>query len=213
MPPGRARRVAMSEPSTWIGSAAREINADSPWLGLQAFTEATQRFFFGRDAELREMYLRVRDTPLTVFYGQSGIGKTSLLGAGLVPKLKAEGYKPVLLRLLFGADDPSLHDQIRAALATACASEEWPKDALLAMWGQMGLWEIFHRSDFWPKGSADLLGTNPPVLILDQFEELFTLGREQRSKNELRTLGMDQPGGKPAAGKPAGADARQSSCQ
>ena len=62
--------------------AAPGVNADAPWLGLLPFTEETQRFFFGRDAEIREIFLRVRDQPLTVLHGQSGLGKSSLLGAG-----------------------------------------------------------------------------------------------------------------------------------
>ena len=66
------------------------VDADHPWLGLATFTEETQRFFFGRDAEIAEIFVRVRDHTLTILYGQSGLGKSSLLGAGLLPKLRVE---------------------------------------------------------------------------------------------------------------------------
>jgi hypothetical protein len=176
--------------TAWIDATGRAITADSPWLGLKPFTEATQRFFFGRDGELRDMYLRVRDTPITVLFGQSGLGKTSLLGAGLLPKLRVEGYAPILLRLALEPDDPPLLDQIRTALATACANEGWPAARLLAQWGQAEPWEILHRADLCPDDLVERLEKNPPVLILDQFEELFSLGREQRPKEELLAFNL-----------------------
>ena len=175
----------MSNSAAPVVETTRQVNADAPWLGLLPFTEATQRYFFGRDAELREMYLRVRDTPLTVLFGQSGLGKTSLLGAGLLPKLRVEGFAPVLLRLALDKDATPLLAQVRAALAEACASKEVSADALLARWGDTGLWEIVHRLDLCPQP----LAARPPVLILDQFEEVFTLGREHRNKEEMLELG------------------------
>ena len=50
--------------------------------------------FFGRDAEIRELFERVQHRPLTVLFGQSGLGKTSLLQAGLVPRLRDAGFQP-----------------------------------------------------------------------------------------------------------------------
>jgi putative ribosome biogenesis GTPase RsgA len=70
-------------------SSAAEVNLESPWLGLDSFSETTQRYFFGHDDELRELFERVEHKSLTVFFGQSGLGKTSLLQAGLVPRLRA----------------------------------------------------------------------------------------------------------------------------
>ena len=58
-----------------------EVNPESPWLGLKSFSEASQRYFFGREEELRELFERVEHKPLTVLFGQSGLGKTSLLQA------------------------------------------------------------------------------------------------------------------------------------
>src|SRR6267142_799210 len=102
-------------PITNAATNARVVDADSPWLGLLSFTEETQRFFFGRDAEIREIFLRVQDQTLTVLFGQSGFGKTSLLSAGLIPKLRADGFRPALIRLRFEANDPPLTEQVRVA--------------------------------------------------------------------------------------------------
>src|ERR1035438_621462 len=93
----------------------RVVDNDHPWLGLSAFTEATKSFFYGREREIRDIFLRVREQPLTVLFGQSGLGKTSLLGAGLIPKLRVEGYRPCLLRLDFEVGSLPLIEQLFVA--------------------------------------------------------------------------------------------------
>lgn len=64
--------------------------------------------FFGRDAEIAESFVRVRDNLLTTLYGQSGLGKSSLLGAGLLPKLRVEQFRPVQIRLHYHEGAPPL---------------------------------------------------------------------------------------------------------
>jgi len=166
---------------------ARRVDADSPWLGLLPFTEETQRFFFGREAEIREIFLRVRDQTLTVLYGQSGYGKTSLLNAGLIPKLRADGFRPVLLRLRFEKDDPPALEQLRTALANECANETTPAEEWLTRWGTATLWECFHHSPLRP----DRLAAAPLVILFDQFEEIFTLGTAQRPRPEIEALATE----------------------
>ncbi len=148
-----------------------EVSEDRPWLGLLPFTEATRRFFFGRDQEIRDVFLRVREHSLTVLYGPSGLGKSSLLGAGLVPKLRAEGYQPALLRLRYEVGAPPLSAQVSAALdaltQTGQAAANEPGDGSAAA----TLWERFHHRRLRLSSSA----VARPVLILDQFEEIFTL--------------------------------------
>src|SRR6187399_1570500 len=105
----------MSEGSQ-VSQVSLEVTEERPWLSLLPFTEATQRFFFGRDQEIRDLFLRVREHPLTVLYGPSGLGKSSLLGAGLIPKLRVEGYRPAMVRLRFEDGDPSLLAQVEGEL-------------------------------------------------------------------------------------------------
>src|SRR5208337_714984 len=105
------------------GTGGATVDPDHPWLGLHPFTEENQHYFFGRTAEIREIFLRVRENPLTVLYANSGLGKTSLLRAGLIPKLRVERFRPVHLLLDFGPrlpPPPPLIDQVRIALAEAC---------------------------------------------------------------------------------------------
>jgi WD40 repeat protein/TPR repeat protein len=148
-----------------------------PWLGLKAFTAATQHLFFGRTREVRELVRAVKDHPLTMLYGQSGRGKTSLLGAGLIPALIGERFRPTLIRLSFDAQDPPLLAQVHAALRSAADVSD------PAALDSRSLWEWAHHTASRPRD----LAARPPVLIFDQFEEVFTLGQEVDEGRHWRT--------------------------
>ena len=84
------------------------VDAQHPWLGLLPFTVETRGYFFGHDAEITEIVDRIAENPLTVLFGQSGLGKTSLLGAGVLPKLADAGYHAVLVgESLVTSPDPA----------------------------------------------------------------------------------------------------------
>ena len=164
------------------------VDEENPWLGLLAFREANRRFFFGRDEELDDLFRRVRRETLTVLYAQSGLGKTSLLQAGLFPRLREEGFLPVPIRLDYGeledgvradADPPGR--QIAQAIATSIASRHLAgaTDPMAAQ----GPWEYLHDVDFdLPNETGGLL---TPVLVFDQLEELFTLGASRRDGERM----------------------------
>ena len=82
---------------------AATVDESNPWLGLASFTEETRAYFFGRDEEVAELARRVQRKLLTVLFGQSGLGKTSILRAGLVPRLRGQGYCPIYVRIDYGA--------------------------------------------------------------------------------------------------------------
>ena len=112
---------------------------------------------------------------LTILFGQSGLGKTSILRAGIVPRLRPEGYCPVYVRIDYSPESP---DAVRADQAG-----DLPRDAgARAQWTQTGvavsgesLWEfLHHRDDVLRDASGKTL---IPLLIFDQFEEIFTLAQ------------------------------------
>lgn len=149
------------------------IDRESPWPGLAPFTEAQSAIFFGRDAEVKILARRVQGDPLTVLFGQSGLGKSSLLQAGVFPRLRSADYCPVYLRLDHAPGAPPLGEQVKQTiLAETARAGQWTK-AGFARSGE-SLWEFFHHRDnrlVSPGGIA-----LSPVLVFDQFEELFTLG-------------------------------------
>src|SRR6516162_2461154 len=135
----------MSEES--LRSALR-LSPDHPWPGLESFDEACNAFFFGMQAETAALFRLVRRETLTLFYGRSGLGKTSLLQAGLFPRLREANLLPVPIRLDYGAKAPPLVIQVKQAVARALsrAAIDTPAPAE----GE-SLWEYFHRNDvdFW----------------------------------------------------------------
>ncbi|HWG53760.1 MAG TPA: hypothetical protein VN677_10740 [Gemmatimonadaceae bacterium] len=164
------------------------VDDDSPWPGLLAFREANRRFFFGRGLELDDLFRRVRRETLTVLYAQSGLGKTSLLQAGLFPRLREEGFLPVPIRLDYGDDEPRLRAdadppgrQIAQAIAAAIQAQQLTgaSDPLAAR----GPWEYLHDVEFdLPDETGSLL---VPVLVFDQLEELFTLASSRRDNGRF----------------------------
>ena len=165
----------MTEVNTAPAAAeAPSLDAKNPWLGLASFTEETRAYFYGREDEVAELGRRVQRKLLTVLFGQSGLGKTSILRAGLVPRLRGQGYCPVYVRIDYGRDAPEPAVQIKAAIAaTARRSGEWTQ-AGVAVEGE-SLWEFLHHRDDVLRDEAG--NTLIPLLIFDQFEEIFTLAQ------------------------------------
>jgi hypothetical protein len=131
-----------------------------PFVGLRPYVAADVDFFFGRDTETRAVADHLFGARVTVLYGASGVGKSSLLMAGVLPALaREEAVATVVYRDWQAADAPA---QLRSAIVSACEHSAGrplgldaaaPLDTLLAA------------------ASAAIDGT--VLLILDQFEEYF----------------------------------------
>lgn len=158
------------------------ISSEQPWPGLAAFPESAQDFFHGRKEATGDLLRLVSTSHASVLFAQSGLGKTSLIQAGLFPVLRREDYLPIYVRLDHAEDAPPLAEQIIVTLAQTCRCEgvdfpeNHPGDTL---------WAYFHRqnADFW----ADGIRLLTPVLVLDQFEEIFTIGT-QSPKRQARAV-------------------------
>lgn len=172
---------------------------EAPWLGLRSFTEDAQDYFFGRQAELEDLYERILDKPLTILFGQSGLGKSSLLQAALIPRLRAGGFLPVLVRFNHDADAASLEDQMIEQLKEALTAAECHKQVAALITAMEGatpsgwdpaafLWLLFHDPTygFIPRPGESAPSSLRPVFLIDQFEEIFTLG--ERADRRLVSL-------------------------
>ena len=150
------------------------LSSANPWPGLAQYDEASTRFFQGRQAETAELLRLISLDPLTVLYGNSGLGKSSLLQAGVMPALRKTRphlpvYLPVYLRIDFsaGAALPPL-DQVLRRLQDELAdhgADFPPRHA------DEDLWHYLHRDglELWSRDNHLLT----PVFLFDQFEELF----------------------------------------
>jgi tetratricopeptide (TPR) repeat protein len=155
-------------------AAPPSVDAQNPWLGLASFTEETQAFFYGREEEVAELARRVQRKVLTLLFGQSGLGKTSILRAGILPRLRPIGYCPVYVRIDYSPESPSPSEQIKQAIFKATGqSGQWTQVGVASA-GE-SLWEFLHHRD---DVLRDAQGkTLTPLLIFDQFEEIFTIAQ------------------------------------
>ncbi|MDE2449682.1 MAG: hypothetical protein KGO22_11960 [Gammaproteobacteria bacterium] len=165
---------ALAQPAAPMAESPSTVDKHNPWLGLASFTEETRSFFFGREEEVAELARRVQRKLLTVLFGKSGLGKTSILRAGLVPRLRAHGFCPVYVRIAYSPDTPEPAEQIKEAIRRAAdASGQWTQVGVAAA-GE-SLWEFLHHRDDVLRDASS--ATIIPLLIFDQFEELFTLAQ------------------------------------
>ena len=133
--------------------------------GPQSFTEEDEQLFFGRNRETKVLYDLIMVQPLVVLFAKSGMGKTSLLQAGIIPRLRFTEYDPVMLRLNDIAVAPELQVLRKMALNAASDTTLWT--------------EIIHYN-------SEYKGT--PLLIFDQFEEVFTLYSDEQRAAFVRQL-------------------------
>ena len=155
-----------------VAVVATQLDPASPWPGLESYDEASHEFFSGRRSEAAELERRILDDPMTVLFGKSGLGKTSLLKAGVFPRLRDKGLLPVLVRLQVRPGAAPMMQQVRLAFFEELRLHRIDHPEPHA---DETLWEYLHRSgrDLWTSRNRLVR----PLLVFDQFEELFTLGR------------------------------------
>jgi WD40 repeat protein len=153
-----ALEAVLAAPS---GTAAlREVEERSPYPGLSPFTEKDAGVFFGREREVEELWGRIRSRKLLAVIGPSGAGKTSFVRAGVIAS-RPEGWKAMVatpgaqpFRGLGRVLGPELAGDTEAL--GRLADVEDPEVAV----------ELLGR---WRRDAGEAL------LVVDQFEELFTL--------------------------------------
>lgn len=161
-------------------ASAKQLNADRcPFPGLASFQESDASFFFGRDAATAELVTRVRDRPLTILTGASGVGKTSLVRAALAPALKGsgEGWGVLFMRpgrdplgTLAGAIAPLMDTASSATVIDELKSQDELAKSIRAEPGLPGrvLRAFAARQE------------RRVLVCVDQFEEVYTLGTPDR---------------------------------
>ncbi len=164
-----------------LGGERRETTDNdvvNPFRGLEAFTEADAEVFFGRDDVVEEVLGRFDDHTgddgealrFVTVIGASGSGKSSLVRAGVVPRIRAgaiTGSSEWFIATMVPGPNP-LADLERAlqSIATPAASDEREATA---------------NSDHTVDGllRAAVAPGQPVLLIIDQLEELFTQTPEE----------------------------------
>jgi len=149
----------------------------APYVGPRPFGRDEKDLFFGRDRETRDLCSLVVAHPIVLLYAASGAGKSSLLNAGLIPLLEARGYEVLPSARVSG--------RIPDAVKNAGVDNVYAFN-VLSSWAGPSV----DPRDLVKVDIAGFLASRPhrkdaagePVLrvvLLDQFEELFTFARER----------------------------------
>jgi cbb3-type cytochrome oxidase subunit 3 len=160
----------------------------NPYKGLKSYEEGDSGKFYGRNQETYNLFHQVKFNFLTVVFGKAGIGKTSLLNAGVFPLLRDSGFLPIRLRLNYAKGAPPLLEQIHRGLLEEIRDKEIQvrkldgNEAAEPMAAGESLWEYLHRTTHFHSAGKKIV---TPVLVLDQFEEVFTLGKKHKDREAL----------------------------
>jgi formylglycine-generating enzyme required for sulfatase activity len=183
----QAPSIKEPEPSrtiTW------DIKRDgSPYPGLMHFTRKYAPVFFGREAEVREILDRMRlpEGRFIIISGDSGVGKSSVVDAGILPRLEAGGLPGnencVSVRMLPGQSSQPF-DALMTVLGDRATRAGLHPETIIKELKQSPDTLTRHLQKMIPSGSDG----KTLVLFLDQMEELFTTQHIEQSNKFLTAL-------------------------
>lgn len=163
---GRAsRRTAFLVPGATLLERWQVSAPPSPYRGLKSFREEDAENFYGRDDVAAAIAAKVVQQPVVALVGPSGRGKSSLIFAGVIPRLRAQDLTIVPVRPrgdLLGALSGALLDVLEPDLSEAARLADRPKLAEVIAGGRIS--EIVRRV-------LDKTGTAELLIVVDQLEE------------------------------------------
>ncbi len=159
---------AVAETNGALPATAATRAAARPYKFLDYFTEQDAALFFGREAEIETISSQILAHRSFILHGRSGVGKSSLLRAGLLPRLKAQQHLVFVMRSF-----PHPLQQVTTALREAAAAN-LPASHFFDLPEILQYWQ-----------------TQPHLVILlfDQFEEFFTLLGEEHRRDFIAAIG------------------------
>jgi hypothetical protein len=139
--------------------------SDRPYRGLNTFSERESDIFCGRDEDTRLLVANLFASPVTILHGPPGVGKSSVLQAGVLPLIRRKEYK-----------------------ATPVYFRSWGENWLLRFQAQCRealKGTTVHQTDSFYTFMRDFAARNLIIVILDQFEDYLDGSRDQRCDKEL----------------------------
>ncbi len=150
----------------------------NPFKGADSYAETDTLNFYGRDGERSDLINLVEQNTLTLLYSRSGIGKSSLINAGLIPVLKKSiFYFPVYIRL----SDEMISTEVKTfseAVVKIIKEEAEKRKVTIGVKEESNVFirnnpsitEFLYFSEFISNVNEKVI----PVIIFDQFEEIFS---------------------------------------
>ena len=156
-----------------------------PYRGLLHFREEDAPFFFGREGTLDKLASAVQRQPFVAVVGASGSGKSSVVRAGLVPRLRSYRHTVWETVILVPTDQPlkalarGFLPLLEPTIGEVDRLAEVGKLAGHFRSGTISLYDIVER--ILQKQS----GTDRLLIVVDQFEELYTLTSDEEARRRF----------------------------
>jgi KaiC/GvpD/RAD55 family RecA-like ATPase len=179
-----AREIRLAPPMPPAAPTPGPLTGECPYLGLEAFTEEKEHLFFGRADFVDAIFAKVKRQNFVALVGPSGCGKSSAVQAGLFPRLRHD-TKAWVTSFFQPQENPFLGlaaEFIKHWQPQASSSAFINQAARLAaeLKDARRLIEAARRTVAAPDGRL--------LLVVDQFEELFTLCDEGNRRAFLDVL-------------------------
>ncbi len=147
-----------------------------PYIGLNAFDDSNRHLFYGRSQLINDILSHIMVSRLVAAIGPSGSGKSSVILAGVLPRLKDGGLPDSADWRYYPTIVPGSTPLTRLARLLQ------PEDVDPESWITENV-EQFHQD---PEHLAHLIneaGFQPAILVIDQFEETFTLCHDEEERD------------------------------
>src|SRR5262249_25493542 len=161
-----------------------------PYRGLGVFREEDAAFYFGREGDIDRLAAALDRHPLVAIVGASGSGKSSLARAGLIPRLRRQkGDRVWQIADLMPGRDP-FRSIARALLPLRDPEkiEAWSKadidDHCERLAGRLERDGADHLCQVIAEILKEESGTTDLLLLLDQWEELYTYRRKEGTEDK-----------------------------
>ncbi|GEM_PF-2480316 len=157
---------------TAVGKIPKKVikhwKESNPYKELKSYSENDKENFFGRKKEIEELLIRIKKYNIVGLFGESGTGKTSLINAGLIPNFKDDSFITISVRCL---DEPI--KRIKEFLIKELRENKITNELI----DELSVIDTFPRLII--KLRSIVAQENKSlIIVVDQFEELFTRARE-----------------------------------
>lgn len=158
------------------------ITKENPWKGLNFYREKDKNDFYGREEDIERLSLYIINNAQTILFGKSGIGKSSILNAGVFPVAREHGLFPVPIKLIHNSDISYLL-QIKDRIDNMIERQGASIHELVPAIDEQSetLWEYLHRTIIYDSDGKRVR----LLLVIDQFEEIFTLQQDDKIKEQF----------------------------
>jgi serine/threonine protein kinase len=178
-------RAPAAVPRAVDTACAVDTGAAEPFAGLAALTATDEAQCLGRASDVDRLVELVAEHPLVVLLGPAGAGKTSLLMAGLLPRLAGDACPEPLVRPIVLCPGPQPFAALAAAVLAASPGAERVQPSAAHVASLTAALRKRGVAALWPHLAG---ASSRSLLIVDQAEELFTAVGDARERQAFAAL-------------------------